>query len=704
MSRVSSLGFNRTLIVRLAFFLAAVNVAGWSLGVDEAADVPLRRIVLFNSGVGYFERLAEVDGNVSVQLKFKTEDVSDLLQSMVLHDLGGGTISPVTYSSKEPLTRTLETFRIDLTGQPSLAELLEQIRGERIRVEMPEPAEGVIVGVERNVERIDDRTIEVKTLNLLTSDGLASIRLNEVRRIKLLNETLDEDFRRALAVLAADQAMEKKQVTVHFTGEGKRTVRMAYIQESPIWKTSYRLVLRDGEKAFLQGWAIVDNTTEDDWRDVSLTLVSGRPISFVMDLYQSLFVNRPKVQPELFAGLRSQTHDQDLVAGDAEFRAKLGASTFNGKRAAGFGGGMGGMGGGFGGGLAQGKAARGEPAVVSVIPAPNPLDPAQGIPSAASGGDVGELFQYAIKSPVTLRRQTSAMLPIVNEAVKAEKLSLYSPQSHERHPLNALEFTNSTELHLMQGPITVFDDNTYAGNARILDLAPGSTRLVSYALDLETEIADETNQSPERLASLKLAKGIAIISHEQRRKHKYIVKNSGDKAKRVLIEQPLDTNWELLAPEKPAEKTRNLYRFAVQAEPGRPSELIVEEKRVTREDVAVGDLGERIAIYIRSSAVSEAIKSALAEVIKRQQALSETSSKRERLEKQLSEIASEQSRIRSNLGEIDRTSDLYSRYIRKLTSQEDEIEEIKAEVKQLQAREADERSDLANFILGLNLD
>lgn len=675
----------------LAVYVTLTGLARLAGGDDQSPSVPVRRVVLFTSGVGFFERMAEIEGNASVDLMFKADDVNDLLQSMVLQDFGGGTISPVTYTSKEPLTRTLETFRIDLASEPTLAELLAQIRGERVRVETPEPAEGVIVGVETNSERVDDRTIEVKSLNLLTADGLASIRLANVRRIKLLNEKLDDEFRRALSVLAAEHAMEKKQVTLHFNGDGKRAVRVGYVRESPVWKTSYRLVLRDGEMPFLQGWAIVDNTTEEDWNGVALTLVSGRPISFVMDLYQSLFVFRPKVQPELFGNLRSQVHDQDLAANDAEFRAKLNAAAAGGRGA-----GFGGMGG-FGGGGAAG------PFVTSVVPVPAKLDVSQGVPTAASGGGVGELFQYAIKVPVSLPRQKSAMLPIVNESVGADKLSLYSPQSHPRHPLNALEFTNSTDLHLMQGPITVFDDDVYAGNARILDLPPGSKRLVSYALDLETEINDESRQEPEDLVELRLAKGIALIDHEQRRVHKYIVKNSGGKAKRVLIEQPIDANWMLTAPEKPVEKTRRLYRFAVHAQPGEPVELKVEEKRVSRQEIAVGNLGERIEFYLRSKSVSDDVKKALAELLKRQQTVAEATRKREELQKQVREITAEQDRIRSNLERIDKASELYARYIRKLTSQEDELEKLREQVKQLERQEERLRSELGDFVLGLNV-
>ena len=151
----------------------------------------------------------------------------------------------------------------------------------------------------------DNDVVETEYLNLLTGDGLRSVPLASVGRIKLTNEKLDGELRQALAVLALGHATDKKTVTLNFTGQGKRPVQVGYIQQAPIWKTSYRLVLADKDAPFLQGWAIVENTTEDDWKDVRLTLVSGRPISFVMNLYQPLYVPRPVVEPELFASLAS---------------------------------------------------------------------------------------------------------------------------------------------------------------------------------------------------------------------------------------------------------------------------------------------------------------------------------------------------------------------------------------------------------------
>ncbi len=173
---------------------------------------------------------------------------------------------------------------------------------------------GTLLGVEtrrRQIEK-DQPPVDVEILNVLADDGLRSIPLEQVGTIKLVNAQLDKEFRQALAVLALGHDAEKKSVTLRFTGQGQRPVRVGYIQNTPIWKTSYRLVLSDEGKPKLQGWAIVENTTEEDWHDVQLTLVSGRPVSFIMNLYDPLYVQRPLVQPDLFAGLRPQVYGQAL--------------------------------------------------------------------------------------------------------------------------------------------------------------------------------------------------------------------------------------------------------------------------------------------------------------------------------------------------------------------------------------------------------
>jgi hypothetical protein len=684
---------------------ALVPLNAW--GQEKATNIPIKRVVMFSSGVAFFEHNGEVDGNSQVEMKFDVKDINDLLKSMVLQDEGGGRISTVSYGSKDPLTRTLSTFSIDLTNNPTLADLLNQIRGEEIEIDAPTKITGTILGVEKRQVPVgkDGEKVEQAFLTLLTEEGLRSVALENVGRIKLKNAALDQELRKALVVLAESKSQDKKAVTLNFLGQGKRPVRVGYIQEAPIWKTSYRLVLADDEAPFLQGWAIVENTTETDWNDVNLTLVSGRPISFVMDLYEPMYLDRPEVKPELFASLRPRTYDQDLAKAEQEFRKMAeGGEDSNRQREslarrpaapprsgapAAAAGALGGAG--FGRGYLADEKALG-------------INLQQGVQSVAQASDVGEMFRYTIATPVKLERGKSAMLPIVNESVQGSKVSIYNEATHAKHPLNGLKLKNSTELHLMQGPITVFDDNSYAGDAQIQDLPPGTERLISYAMDLDSEVAPAIKQAPASLVSVRITKGTLLASHKHTRTKTFTVKNSGKREKNVLIEHNIDAPWTLVEPKEPAEKTRSMYRFSLKAEPGKPQTLDVKEEYTQVEQLALLNLDDnRIGIFLSAPQVSEGVKKALREVVTRKQAIQQAQNKRQELERQIAVIDQEQKRIRENMDKLPQDSDLFRRYVTKFTEQEDQIDELRKQVTAAITEEQKLRKSLDDYLINLNL-
>jgi hypothetical protein len=694
-------------LLTLLFALLLASLPAAAQDDEKKADIPIQRVVMFSSGVAFFEHNGQVEGNAEVELKFNVKDINDLLKSMVLQDEGGGRISTVSYASKDPITRTLGTFSIDLTSNPTLADLLSQIRGEQIEIDAPTKIVGTILGVEKRQVPAgkDGAVVEVSYVNLLTEDGLRSVSLENVGRIKISNAKLDAELRQALLVLASGKSQDKKAVSLSFLGAGKRPVRVGYIQEAPIWKTSYRLVLADDAPPFLQGWAIVENTTESDWNDVNLTLVSGRPISFVMDLYEPMYLDRPEVKPELFASLRPRTYDQDLAKKEAEFRA---AADFDEQ-------------------LAQNRgrdalARRG--AAPAAPPAPSAagggqggfgylakadekaraMSLQQGVQSVAQASDVGEMFRYTIATPVKLARGKSAMLPIVNESVQGEKVSIYNEATHAKHPLNGLRLKNSTELHLMQGPITVFDDNAYAGDAQIQDLPPGTERLISYAMDLDTEVAPAIKEDPRRLTSVKIAKGTLHTSHKYARTKTFTVKNSGKKATKVLIEHPIQQPWAIVEPKEPAEKTRSDYRFAVNAEPGKPVTLDVKEEYTQSEQIAITNLDDgTIAYFLNQPVTSEEVKKALREVIVRKAAIQQVVQRRTEMERQIAVIDLEQKRIRDNMAQLDKAAELYRRYVTKLTEQEDLNDNFRKQVTDAIAEEQKLRKALDDYLLGLEI-
>lgn len=683
---------------------------GSASAADPAADLPLKKVVLFNSGVGYYEHHGSVDGDKTIDLKFNVEDVNDLLKSLVPQDLDGGQVSTVTYSSRDPITKTLQTFTVDLTRNPTLAQLLDQVRGEKAEIETSKTITGTILGVEKRKRVVKDEVIEEEFLNLLTDSGLTSVPLAGVQRIKLTNEKLDAELRQALATLALAHQNDKKTVSLRFNGDGKRRVQVGYVQNAPIWKTSYRLVLGD-EEPLLQGWAIVENTTEEDWKDVNLSMVSGRPISFVMDLYQPLYVGRPTVEPELFASLRPQTYGQDMNARNMEFARKADADKQQEMD-----------------GLAMGRRQLGANGAYAAA-APMAPQAAKGaasyemqnrgranaladekrsigiVASAATATDVGEMFQYNIETPVTLARQKSAMLPIVGEKVKGDKVSIYNPNVHAKHPLNGLRLTNSTKLHLMQGPITVYDDGAYAGDAQIENLAPGTERLISYAMDLDTEVAMAQTQKPSQMTSVKIVKGVLHANSKMEREQTYTVKNSGKKTKQVLIEYPFDSSWKLITPEKPEEKTRDRYRFLVKAEPGKPAELKVKEEMQQSSQFVLTNMdSNQILIYSRAQVASEGLKKALEEVRTRQLKLGDLRQQLQRLEQQIRIVDQEQARIRQNMNQLDRNSELYQRYVKKFTEQEDGVEKLRKEMKDLETKIDAEMKSLNEYLANLSVD
>ena len=351
-----------------------------------ATDVPVTRVSLFSSGVGFFEHSGHVSGDGETTLSFKTDQVNDVLKSLVLSDLDGGHVSSVSYQSQDSLDHALAGFQVNLDGEPAIWQILGQLRGADVLITTSgNQFAGKILGVEPRKKAVGDKAVlDVATLNLITSSGIKSVAIEDATSIVLADPKLNEELNKALAAIAGARDADKKSVTVHFAGTGDRRVRLGYVVETPVWKTSYRLSIADDpSKSDLQGWAIVENQTDADWKNVNLSLVSGRPMSFKMELYEPIYLARPEAKLEMFAGLTPQTYaearEEQAMAEAPAPAAMAKASAPRRMRAAAPGGQALFSGGGSGG--------RDE----SVV-------------AAATAGQIGELFQYAIPD-VTIARQ-----------------------------------------------------------------------------------------------------------------------------------------------------------------------------------------------------------------------------------------------------------------------------------------------------------
>jgi hypothetical protein len=693
--------------------------------VKPAVTLPITRVVLFNSGVGYFSRSGEVMDDARVDLTFPEQDINDLLKSMVLEDFNNGRIAAVSYDSREPISRTLSSFAINLNGNPTFAGIVSQMRGERIEVVMtpgavnqPGKLSGVIVGIEHQKEARGSTAVDVEVLNMWCAEGLRSVKLTEIQQLKFANPVIESEFRRALDVLALSHDSLKKAVSLHFAGEGKRKVQVGYVIEAPVWKTSYRLVLDEKEKPYLQGWALVENPTDEDWSGVKMALISGRPISFKMDLYNPLYVDRPVVEPELFASLRPVTYRGGFnargegLAHDGEMKKQLEEQlverdAMSKNRALAAGGAMKG-------------AAKAESEFLRRSVDPNNADgkfaresaaemgrrlATGSVGNAATAGALGDFFQYTIDHPVSLARQKSAMLPIVGKDIEGQRVSIYNVNVQKTHPLLGLKFKNTSGAHLNQGPITVFEGSVYAGDTRVLDVQPNEERLVSYAIDLGTEVDPQNGPGTQRITSVKAVRGIVTTNTKIMAEKKYRIINRSQTDRTLLIEHPNRTNqqFKLVDTDKPMEDTPELYRFQTPVKAGETKTFTVKEERDISSSIALSNSQEgQIRYFISLAEASPGLKQKLTEALGLKGTWDVTQRELNQVVADLTRLNADQDRIRKNLRETPKEAEVYQTYLKKLSDQEKEIDGLTTKQKKLMGDEFIARKKYEDYLVNIS--
>jgi hypothetical protein len=327
-----------------------------------------------------------------------------------------------------------------------------------------------------------------------------------------------------------------------------------------------------------------------------------------------------------------------------------------------------------------------------------------GVVAMAEAGAAGELFQYAIDQPVTVARQKSALLPIVNGPIEAEKVSIYNESVQKKFPLNGLRLKNTTGLHLMQGPITVFEGGTYAGDARIEDLQPKEERLISYAVDLKVSVEPLSSDGTNELASIQIRKGMLTASRRFLQTKIYTLRNKAAEKRTVLIEHPFRSDWKLIEPPKPLERTPAVYRFQVVLEPGKSEKLAVNEEQLASEQAGLLNADVTLLMqYSRGRSINASVKSALEKVVVMRGALSDAQRHTGEVNQQINDMTPEQARLRENMKVLAQNSELYGRYLKKLDEQETQIEGLREQLRKARADEEARRKELDTYLSTLEV-
>jgi len=678
-----------------------------------AAKLPVRRVVLYKNGVGYFEHLGHVRGSQDVHVDFTSAQLNDVLKSLTVLDLSGGKISGVDYNSEAPLARRLATLRLTLGENPTVADFLGALRGARLEVRTGSGSTlaGKLLSVEKKPLKKDGATTEWTEISLVSDSGeVRSAEITPATSIRISEKDLQVEVGRYLGLIASSRDQDLRRMTISTTGAGERNLYVSYISEVPIWKTTYRLVLssKPDKKPLLQGWAIVDNTIGEDWNDVEVSLVAGAPHSFIQQLSQPYYGRRPVVPLPESVQLTPQTHAATLETTSSPTASP---DVSEGVSSGVAGGVMDGMGSGSAGVpsphmMARKLSAPAKPASVDEAEVDEAREESEPV---AEGSALGDLFEYKLKERVTIRKNQSALVPILQTDFVAEKVSLWSESLGVARPLRALWVNNASSMTLDGGSFSVADSNTFAGEGLMEAIKPGERRLLSYATDLGLLVDAKLDSDRERVTRTSIFRGIMTTTRELREKKTYIVRNEDTKATTLVIEHPARPEWKLAEDgPKPEEKAIGLYRFRLSVEPKKTEKLVVNEAKPLYTQYSLsGVTNDQIESFLLQESINPQIEKALRAIVAQKNAVANFDASIKTQQKTIDQIFADQARLRENMkalrGSVEEKA-LLQRYTRQLDDEETQLDALRKKKQDTEAEQQSASAALQKSIQDLQMD
>jgi len=669
---------------RLLPFLASV------MATAMAADIPVRQIVLYKSGVGYFERSGDLKAGESARLDFKASDMNDVLKSLTVEDRSGAKVTGLRYDSSEPLAEKLADFPFHVDGQQSLSAFLDQVKGARVEMKYgAETLSGVVVGA-RVIAASDKNAEREQAVLMLDSGELRTVDLSAASSLRFADAKLQTQLRDYLAVLNQARSKDKRSVYIEAPDAQGRHIAASYMIPMPLWKSSYRLIFGEQGEPTLEGWAIVDNTTGEDWDGVRLSVVSGRPVSFISRLYDARFLERPTVDlpderaqgpvlhqgafeaPRQFAPPPPQPAPQ--MAMPARKSTSVGAL----------------------GGFASAGLNMQEPMRVDAL---------SSVEVNTEGRDLGDLFEYSFSTPVTVKKNESTMLPFVQQKIGARKLLIYA-ESYGQNPMSAAELNNSTGKTLDGGPITVFDTSNYSGEALMETLRAGDKRLISYAVDLGTRITTKFDSTSDLLREIHVNRGMVTARSAVQEIKTFTIRNVDAKAKTLLIEHPARPGYKLLN-QKPTETTSDAYRFEVKLAPDSSQKFAISEERVYDNSFELSNLTPDILLtYVMNKSIPESARRQLKDISDHKQEIASLDNQIQNTQTEIDELIKDQGRIRQNLTSLNNVSgqqEQVQKYSRQLSDQETKLAAMRDSLSELRKKKTGAQAGLNSLIASLEI-
>lgn len=666
--------------VRLTMTVALFTMAALPA---MAADLALKRVMLSAGGVGYFEYEAKVEGNANLELTVRRDQVDDVLKSIVVYDDKGG-IGDISLPGEDPLRDVFRELPFDQAALQDSVKLLEALRGAEVDIGGAAPMRGRIVGV---TNEADDGAIprHRPRLSVLTADGLRSVALSDAGPISFVDPKLKTQLETGLNALATNRARERRTLQVRTTGQGARTLRVAYVVEAPLWKAAYRLTVGgpEAKTAEMQGWAVLENRSGEDWNGVELTLAGGNPVTFRQALYTAYYVKRPEVPVEVLGRVLPPPD-----GGARPLPAPMASAPMQDRL------------------RAQASRAEFEKTAGAAVAGAVPSRSADLI--AAESQETLTQASYKIPHPVAIANGHSLMVPLIARSVPAERLSVFQPWTQPKHPLASVRLVNDSGTALPPGVLTLYERDAkgavaFIGDARLGPFPAGDKRLVSFAVDQKVTI-DQKHEASTALSAARLTDGLLKATVIDQQRTTYTVTGAANEPRRVVIDHPTSSDRDLAEPKQGVEKIDSGYRAGIDVAAGKTASLTFVSERTLAQETSLASLSTQdFARFAASGRLTEAQRKAFARLAELAQARGKAEAEVRRLSDSRKEIEAEQGRTRANLGSVPAQSDLQRRYLAMLGEQEDRLAKLGTDLARAREAETAAQQALADYIRGLNL-
>jgi hypothetical protein len=653
----------------------------------DATELALKRVTLSSGGVGYFEYEATIDGDAALTLDVPLTQVDDVLKSLVVYD-SSGRAGEITLPGREPLAQGLADLPVDPSALGAIATLLNALQGSEVRLGGDVPVVGQLLHAEAVTERGKDGATDALTrVSVLTDRGLRQVTVRDFDTVEFTDPALQTKLKAALSRVSSYRAQGRRQLSIATHGGGKRAVRVGYVVAMPLWKASYRMVLPNDAKAAaarLQGWAVLENFSGQNWSDVELTLLSGNPVTFRQALYESYYVTRPTVPvesgshilPPPDTGSLADANERRADNAPAQGAPKAMARTF-----------------------ALGQTAP------ATMPAPAPAPPPPAAVETASAAENATQIAFTLPYKVSVTAGQSLVVPLLDRELPTRRIDLYQPATVRNHPLAAVELANTAETSLPPGVLTLYQQGErgaeYLGDARLAATPPGQKRLLNYAVD-EKVAVDQSAGVKESIIKATIAEGVMHVSRLQRRTTAYTV-NSAVPPPALVIEQAKLGGWTLTAPDN-AERTANAYRIPAPLDAKGNGSVTVVEEQPREETIQIADLrDEQLGIFVAARDIDPKLRQALGEIAQRRQKVSRQQAELDRLDRERTRLTEDETRLRDNYTALKDDPGMRKTTLDKLKSAETAIDDNAGAIAKAKTALAAAETDLAAYVSGLKL-